>query len=127
MANRPTFLSIICILLAIYGIIVMIGGIMIVAVGNDGAVQDALKSVGMSSSFFNALGAISIIVGLIALVVAYLLWKGISLGWFLALIFLGINAILGILSFPAGLLILIVTVLLIWYFLRPNVREFFGT
>jgi hypothetical protein len=127
MAGRPTFLSIICILLAIYGVLLIIGGAAILALGDT--VKDALADASLEefAGLFTAIGAIALIIGLLVLVVVYLLWSGIGIGWYLALIFLVINAILGILAFPIGLVTLVITVLLIWYFLRPNVRAFFGT
>jgi len=125
MAGRPTFLSIICILLAIYGIIMLIGGIAIIGLG--AGLEDVLKDAGLDSGLFTALGVVAVIIGLLVLVIFYFLWKGVKIGWYLVMIFLVLNAILGILSFPLGIVSLVLTILLIWYFMRPNVRAFFGT
>ncbi|MDR0335264.1 MAG: hypothetical protein LBH69_05215 [Methanomassiliicoccaceae archaeon] len=70
---------------------------------------------------------LTLIIGILVLASAYMLWKGIKLGWYLALIVLVLTAIEGLLALWGGLLLLIVAVLLIWYFFRPNVRAFFGT
>jgi hypothetical protein len=73
-----------------------------------------------------AIGVWMIILGLLTLVVVYFLWNGKKIGWYLVMIYLVINAITGIISLPGGILNLLLTIVLIWYFFRPNVREFFG-
>ncbi|MCL1984194.1 MAG: hypothetical protein FWG58_02190 [Methanomassiliicoccaceae archaeon] len=121
MAQRPTFLTIICILIALYGILMLLAGILIIAGGSF------LEDNGIDTGgLFTIAGGVMLIVGIVALIAFFLLKNGNKIGWFLAMIFLILNAISGILAFPAGLLTLVITVLLIWYFLRPNVREFFG-
>ena len=129
--TRPTFLSIICVLLAILGVIILLGGILIAISGNTDLMTEALAEAGLSGAegLIVAMGVFAVAVGLLALVVVYFLWNGKTFGWYLAMVFLVLVAILGILSFlsfPYGLLGLLVAILLIWYFLRPNVREFFG-
>jgi hypothetical protein len=101
----------------------------IVALSKDSEIQRVLVDAfgSFAADFITGIGVGFIIVGVIALIVTYLLWKGIKLGWYLALIFLAINAVVGILSLWSGLLSLLISALLIWYFLRPSVREFFGT
>ena len=126
MAQRPTFLSIICILLALLGIIMLVVGA--VLVGSSDVLKDAFADLGVDveSSFFVAMGAIALIFGLLALLVSYLLWKGNKLGWYLVFVVLILNAIFGILALPAGLVEIVITIFLIWYFLRPKVRAYFG-
>jgi len=126
MAQRPTFLSIICILLALLGIIMLVVGA--VLVGSSDVLKDAFANLGVDveSSFFVAMGAIALIFGLLALLVSYLLWKGNKLGWYLVFVVLILNAIFGILALPAGLVEIVITIFLIWYFLRPKVRAYFG-
>jgi lysylphosphatidylglycerol synthetase-like protein (DUF2156 family) len=127
MANRPTFLSIIAILLGIYGFIMLIGGLALILLGEDNAVKDAFSTAGIGTNLVTAVGVLTLIIGILVLASAYMLWKGIKLGWYLALIVLVLTAIEGLLALWGGLLLLIVAVLLIWYFFRPNVRAFFGT
>jgi len=125
MAERPTFLTIIAILLALYGLVLIFLGLALVVLKGD--IEKAIADAGLAFDALTALGVGCLIVGLLAFIVAYLLMKGIKLGWYLAVIFLIINAVIGILSLPAGILGLILTVVLIWYFFRPRVRAFFGT
>jgi len=127
MAERPTFLSIIAILLAIYGVLLIIGGLAMVAMSGNAEIQKIFTDAGLNTSWMTALGLLALVLGILAIAVAYLLWKGIKLGWFLALIFLVFNLVYGLLAGGIGWLALIITVLLIIYFLRPKVRAFFGT
>jgi len=129
MAQRPAFLSLICILLALVGILFLILGVMLVAFANADFLAEfdldqyfnSLVGIGMLS-----LGAAFIILCVLTLLVSYLLWNGKSIGWYLVMVYLVIVAIVGIFALPVGILNLLITVLLIWYFFRPNVREFFG-
>jgi len=123
MADRPTFLSIIAILLGIYGILSLIGGIALVVMGND----SVFKDMGLNADFLKVAGLLAIVVGIIALACAYFLWKGVKIGWYLSVIFLIINAIEGILTLMSGAILLLISVILLWYFFRPKVRAFFGT
>jgi hypothetical protein len=72
-----------------------------------------------------AIGMVGIMAGLLALLVAALLWKGNRVGWFLVMLFLVLTAASGILLFPYGLILVPVAVLFLWYFLKTNVRMFF--
>jgi len=124
MAQRPTFLSIICILLALFGIVMLLLGVMMLALSGD-SIWDEI-GVDFGSALMLGMGAGFLLVGLLTMLAVYLLWNGKKIGWYITIILLVINAIMGILAFPAGLLNLLITVVLIWYFFRPNVKEFFG-
>lgn len=121
MVQRPTFLSIICILMALYGIFVLIAGVALTAFGFTIAAAFSIGSIPVIG-----IGVGFIVLGLLTLLVVFLLWSGSSIGWYLAVVYLVINAIFGILSLPVGILSLLITILLIWYFFRPNVKDFFG-
>ncbi|MCL2143662.1 MAG: hypothetical protein FWH44_05350 [Methanomassiliicoccaceae archaeon] len=125
MAERPTFLSIICILLTLYGLLVLLLGILCIAM--EETIKDILADIVDFGDLTTAIGVIAIIIGLLVLAVAYFMWKGMGIGWYLAMIFLVINAIDGILSFPIGVIMLLITIALIYYFMRENVRRYFGT
>jgi hypothetical protein len=127
MAQRPTFLSIIAILLAIYGVLMLIAGIAMILLNANSEVIKVFTDNGIRTDWITAIGLVALVLGILALAVAFFLWKGMAIGWYLAMIFLIINAIWGLLTLWAGLLTLIVSAVLIWYFLRPKVRGFFGT
>ncbi|MDR0791581.1 MAG: hypothetical protein LBE47_03470 [Methanomassiliicoccaceae archaeon] len=132
MAQRPTFLSIICILLALLGLLLLAAGALLVSVENMAFFKDALAEAGVDEfgGIFTATGAVMIITGLLAIVMVIFLWKGSKIGWFLAVIFLIlclINAIMAFLSVGSlGLVTLLIVIFFLWYFMKPNVREFFG-
>ena len=107
--------------MAIVGILTLIGGITMILVDADWA-----GTIGLSSSLVKALGVYSAVVGLLTLVVAFLLWTGNKLGWYLAIVVLILNAVSSIFQLPTGALTLVVMIILIWYFFRPNVKEFYG-
>jgi len=128
MAQRPTFLSIICILLALYSVLMLLVGVILVAFGVSGALSGIVDNIGLeefAEAFLIGFGIGLILIYLLALLAVYLLWNGKTLGWYLAVIVLVINAIQGIFTLPAGILSLVVTVLLIVYFFRPSVKAFF--
>jgi len=109
--------------MAIIGILSLIGGVGMIWLAGA---ADWAGVIDFSSSIITALGVYSVIVGLLTLVVVFLLWTGNKLGWYLAIILLVLNAIQGIISLPTGILTLIIMAILIWYFFRPNVKEYFG-
>jgi len=121
MAQRPTLITIICILMAIVGILTLIGGVTMLLVDATWA-----GTIDLSPSLVKAFGAYSAAVGLLTLIVAFLLWTGNKIGWYLAIIVLALNAISSIFQLPTGVVTIIVMVILIWYFFRPNVKEFYG-
>ena len=126
MAERPRFLSLIIILLVIYSIFALIFGLMVIFMNGD--VVKIFVDMGMEADWLtDAMGAFSMIVGVLILILSYLLWKGIRIGWYLILILLAVYAILAALTlFPYGLILTVVIIVLIWYFLRPDVKGFFG-
>jgi len=127
MAQRPAFLSVMCILLTLIGVLMLIVGVMLAALGGTGAlswIEDYIGTV-LVGTFLFAFGIALIVVGLLALLTVYLLWNGNAAGWYLVVVLLAINAISGLFMLPAGVISLLITVLLIIYFFRPNVREFF--
>ncbi|MDR0791444.1 MAG: hypothetical protein LBE47_02775 [Methanomassiliicoccaceae archaeon] len=124
MAQRPAFLSIICILLAAVGLVALLVSVTFL-IGLD-MITDLLAKINLLDGFVAA-GYVGIAVGLLAVVVAVLLWKGNKLGWFLVMLYLVLLLIWMVLSLGwYGLIVLIVVVLLIWYFLSANVKAFFG-
>ena len=72
------------------------------------------------------IGGILMLIGIANLVIAYGLFKGKSWAWMLCLIFAVISAVLGILAFPVGIVIILFNAVLIYYLTRRNVKEYFG-
>ena len=99
----------------------LLGGLSIVALGS------ALEILEFGIIF----GGFFLVIGLLMLIVAYFLWKGSTLGWYLVIVLLALDIVFGIYSIVtgdfSGVFGLFVAAFLAWYFLRPNVRAFFGT
>ena len=114
-ASRPLLITIIGALYALVGVLAILAGI-VLAIG--GAASDALAAGAVG-------GGIVAIVGLIYIVIALGFFKGWKLWWYLGVLFSIIGIILGLLSFPAGLLVVIIQLIILWYLFRDNVKAFF--
>lgn len=73
-----------------------------------------------------ALGAFVLLYGLAMVAVGYGMWHARPWSWtgILALVVVGI--LVNVLTFPAGLVGVILNALLLWYFTRPGVKQWFG-
>ena len=114
-ASRPLLITIIGALYALVGVLAILAGI-VLAIG--GAASDALAAGAVG-------GGVVAIVGLIYIVIALGFFKGWKLWWYLGVLFSIIGIILGLLSFPAGLLVVIIQLIILWYLFRDNVKAFF--
>lgn len=114
-ASRPLLITIIGALYALVGVLAILAGI-VLAIGD--AASDALAAGAVG-------GGIVAIVGLIYIVIALGFFKGWKLWWYLGVLFSIIGIILGLLSFPAGLLVVIIQLIILWYLFRDNVKAFF--
>ncbi len=99
--DRPLFVAIVAALYILLGVVMIIGGVILL----------------------NVAGAIP---GIIALVVGVGLWKGWKIFWYLGVIFAIIDLIVSIFAFPVGIISLIISIIILWYLFRPNVKAFFG-
>lgn len=101
--DRPLFVSIAAALYILMGVVGIIVG----------------------AALLNGLGAIP---GIIVLVIGMGLWQGWKIFWYLGVIFGIAYLLLSIFTLPApvGTVPLIVSIITLWYLVRPNVREFFG-
>ncbi len=99
--DRPLFVTIVAALYIILGVVTIIGGVILL----------------------NVVGAIP---GIIVLVIGVGLWKGWKIFWYLGVIFAIIDLIISIFAFPVGIISLIISIIILWYLFRPNVKAFFG-
>lgn len=115
--NRPIGITIIAILMIISGILFIIGGI-------------GLTALGVISLAFLAGGIGSIILGIASLVVAWGLLKGAGWAWIITLIITIISIIVNIASLAGGntanIIGIIINGIIIYYLYRPNVKAYFG-
>jgi hypothetical protein len=115
--NRPIGITIIAILMIISGILFIISGA-------------GLTALGVLSVAFLAGGIGSIILGIASLVVAWGLLKGAGWAWIITLIITIISIIVNIASLAGGntanIIGIIINGIIIYYLYRPNVKSYFG-
>jgi hypothetical protein len=107
--------------MALVGVLLLLGGLLIIAVG------DALDIIEVGL----IIGGFILVIGLLLLFAVWLLWSGKAIGWYLVMVILVLDIVFGVYSLATGdftgLFGFAIAVFLAWYFLRPNVRAFFGT
>lgn len=125
---RPTGVALLAILDLLFGILALLGGIFIAAIGGSGLLT--LYGYGFFSGFVAVAGGFVIIIGILAIVVGWGMWSGKEWAWLLAIILYGLGALTGLLSLAGGNLSsvvgLLIDALLLWYLFRPHVKAFFG-
>jgi hypothetical protein len=119
MADRPLLVAIIAILTIIVGLLVLIAGAALF--GTDLGDIGGLDLEGLGNIF----GAGFIIAGLIYLIIGIGLWQGWKIIWYIAVILYILSLIISILALPAGIISIIITIIILWYLFRPNVKAFF--
>jgi hypothetical protein len=136
--SRPIGVTIIAILNIISGIIMLLGGIGLAAIGSvlptmtavDPNAGGQMALVGVLGGGGIAIGAVLIILGIISFIVAWGLLKGSGWAWTITIILSIISIIMGILSLVAGnfgsVVNIVIAGIIIYYLFRPNVKAFFG-
>ncbi len=116
--NRPLGVTILAILMAIGGILGIIGAIQILT--NPWIrIAAALRAVNIGLIYF------SLLLSIVALPIAYGFWTGLTWSWYAGLAVSGLSAITNLLQLPGGILGLIIDAVVIYYLLQPNVKEWF--
>ena len=137
--TRPLGVSIIAILNVISGIIMLIGGVGLAAVGSalptmttvnpNAGGQMALVGL-LGGGAAAAVGAVLIVLGIVSFIVAWGLFKGKGWAWTVTIILSGISVIMGIVSLVGGnfgaIVNIIIAGVVIYYLYRPHVKAYFG-
>ena len=134
---RPTGIAVLSILAAIGGILCLIGAAVlgILAGAMEEFIESAMEEYGAGvipgagefiSAIVMAIAATAAIFGVLYLIAAYGLWVGAGWAWWLTIILSILGIIGGILSLPVGIITIFIEILIIYYFTRPHVKEFFG-
>ncbi len=137
MAQRPVGISIISVLAALVGVLCFVGAVLFAALSTAGGLlQDLIETYGggimpfdigsLLSAALLAFAGVAAIVGILYLVAAYGLWNGKGWARMLAIILLILDIIGSLLTLPAGIIGLIISGVLLWYFFTPSVKAFFG-
>jgi hypothetical protein len=134
-AKRPTGVTIIAILNIISGIIMLIGGIALVAIGSvlPGALEGEMTSgipPEMFGAFGVAMGGIILALAIFSFVVAYGLWSGKGWAWTLTVVLSIISIALNAISIAGGnfggIISIIISAVILYYLYRPHVKAYFG-
>jgi hypothetical protein len=122
--TRPVGVTIIAILIVISGVLILLVGLGLVAIG---------PIIGL---VFVVFGSISLAVGIAYLVMAYGLLKGRGWAWTLSTIVLIIGIILEVISIPrtialgsslsGNIISIAISAFILYYLYRPHVKSYFG-
>ncbi|HEX7031671.1 MAG TPA: hypothetical protein VF172_01600 [Nitrososphaera sp.] len=133
---RPVGVTIIGILMAIAGVVMIIAGISAIALAPiiPMATESEELAMGISSTMFGGIaiasGAILLSLGIVSLVVAYGLFKGLSWAWTAAVVLSIIGIVMSVVSIVTGnfgsIVSLIINGVILYYLYRPHVKAYFG-
>lgn len=150
MSNRPFVVTIVGALNIILGALVLIGAIALFVLGAQNLeslfsgqdlqeILDALSKAGLSwSTAMNMAGVLLLIPAVIDIVVGYGLLQGWKIMWWIGVIINGLCVIGALVALvlmamsgiwgglAANLIGLVINGVILWYLMRPNVKEFFG-
>ncbi|HEX6067492.1 MAG TPA: hypothetical protein VFZ05_01715 [Nitrososphaera sp.] len=136
--SRPTGVTIIAILNIIGGIIMLIAGVALIAIGSllpdvfEEGMSAELEGVplGAAGAVGIALGGVIIALGIFSFIVAYGLWKGLGWAWTLTIVLSVISIALNAVSLASGnfggIINVIISVVVLYYLYRPHVKAYFG-
>jgi hypothetical protein len=134
--KRPTGVTIIAILNIIGGIVMLFGGLALVAAGSilpglpmtDGELSQVPSWLIGTGAI--AIGAIILILGIISFVVAYGLLKGAGWAWTVTVVLSIVTIVLNAISIATGnfggIISIIISAIILYYLYRPHVKAFFG-
>ena len=144
--SRPTGVTIIAILNIIGGIIMLFGGVTLLAAGiiipslppsafEDGNLTEPNVNLsGIPPSFFGsaalAMGGVIIAIGIVSFIVAYGLLKGMGWAWTVTVVLSIISIVLNAISIATGniggIVSIIISGIILYYLYRPHVKAYFG-
>jgi hypothetical protein len=131
MAQRPFGVTILAVLSGLAGILFLLGALVL---GVSSAYlttfieqySGLLLPAVVLGAVLTILAVIAEVIGILYLVLAYGMWIGAGWAWILAIILLILDIIGGILSLPGGIVAIIIAALILWYFMQPHMKAFFG-
>jgi len=124
---RPTGVTILAILGFIVAALLIFAGIALVALG---PLILSMVRESMSPHFLalvaGGLGVFLLVLGGIELVISWGLWTGQSWAWWLEVIFSALGLLSSLVDLPRGVIGLLINALILYYFFKPHVKEYFG-
>jgi len=127
MSQRPQLLLIVVIVVIAMGIYQILQGLGYMDIGpfhpgleKPSGMDQALWDLAMTIA-----GGVLIIIGLLSLFIALLVYNGSRVGRIILIVVLIFSVIGGVLNFPVGLFILVLSIVLLYILFRPDVKQFF--
>ena len=124
---RPTGITILIILEAIGSLLLLIGGIALVALGRFAGdiIPVPIPRIPIGG-LFALFGVVLLVLGLAGFFVCWGLWNGKGWAWSVALVLAVIGAIIGLTSLQWGIVGLAVNGFIAYYLWQPHVKAFFS-
>jgi hypothetical protein len=135
--TRPIGVAVLAVLVALAGILALFGAVVLGILA--GTMTEFIESAiidyggmvipdieGVVEAMLLVIAAVAAVMGILALIDAYGLWTGAGWAWWLTIILSALGIIGGIVSLPGGIISIFIDVLIIYYFTRSYVKEFFG-
>lgn len=117
--NRPILLTIIAILSIVFGILIILAGVFMLF----GSAIISLEEFN-TGIFAGAFSAVILIMGILFTIVGFGLMSGKGWAWWLSIIVMALNLILGLITF--NIFTIIIAALILIYLTRPNTKGWFG-
>jgi uncharacterized membrane protein (DUF2068 family) len=135
---RPGGVAVLAVLVALYGILALVVALVLGVLAEtitefvESAIIDYGGALipdvaGFVEAMLLVIAVVAGVVGILALIDAYGLWVGAGWAWWLTIILSALGIISGIVSLPGGIITIIINALIMYYFTRSYVKEFFGT
>jgi len=125
---RPTGVTILAILGFIVAALFIFAGIAIVALGPliTSLLKESMPYPYPIALLAGVLGVALLISGGIGLIISWGLWTGRGWAWWLTVIFSALSLLSSLLALPNGIIGLLVDALILYYFFKPHVKDYFG-
>lgn len=120
--DRPFLVTVISVLYIVLAVILLAGGALILAGG-------VMSDIEGSTLLGELGGGVLLVFGLIVLVIGAGLYRGWKIMWYLGVLFAIIGALFSLISIVGGsvpsVVPLAITLIIVWYLFRKNVKSFF--
>lgn len=125
---RPTGVTILAILGFILAALFIFAGLALVALGPliTSLMEESMLYPYPIALLAGVLGVALLISGGIGLIISWGLWTGRGWAWWLTVIFSALSLLLSLLALPNGIIGLLVNALILYYFFKPHVKDYFG-
>ena len=118
--KRPTVVKILVLIVIIASIIPILVGVMALTGGGT------YEGYFMQELLNQILPTYYVLVGVIALVMAWGLWVGRGWAWIITLIIFIIGIIMGLVTLPTGIVGVVIDAIVLYLLMRPDTRRFCG-